>query len=131
MPVIFVEDTQKRDVPKVRRMIRAVNKAVSGTLGLPPNTTWVRYSPGKPEYYGEGETGKVAPDLRPVFVIVRMTDGRDPKQIQKLYGPVSSAIANAFDMFPDFVWMRIEEFHSDKVGQGAHSYTEIRKQKKK
>jgi phenylpyruvate tautomerase PptA (4-oxalocrotonate tautomerase family) len=131
MPVIFVEDTQKRPVPKVRKMIRAVNKAVSETLGLPPNTVWVRYEPGRPEYYGEGADGKVPKDWRPVFVVARMTEGRDAKQVQKLYGPISSAIAKSFDMFPDFVWIRIEEFSSDKVGQGAHSYTEIRKQKKR
>ena len=111
-------------------MIRAVNKAVSGTLGLPPNTVWVRYQPGRPDHYGEGADGKVPKDWRPVFVIVRMTNGRDPKQVQKLYGPMSSAIARAFDMYPDFVWIRIEEFSSDKVGQGAQSYTEIRKRKK-
>ena len=131
MPVIFVEDTQSRPVPKVRKMIRAVTQAVSGALELPPNTVWVRYSPGRPDLYGEGADGKVPVDGRPVFVFVRMTEGRDPKRIQKLYGPVSSAIAKAFDMFPDFVWIRMEEFHPDKVGQGAKSYTEIRKQRKR
>ena len=131
MPVIFVEDTQSRPVPKVRKMIRAVNKAVSTVLGLTPNTVWVRYSPGRPDLYGEGADGKVPVDWRPVFVFVRMTEGRDPRLVHKLYGPLSSAVAKSFDMFPDFVWIRVEEFSSDKVGQGAHSYTEIRKQKKR
>ena len=131
MPVIFVVDTQRRPVLKVRKMMRLVNKAVSDTFGLPPNTVWVRYEEGRADYYGEGPTGNVPKDMRPVFVFVRMTEGRDPKKIQALYAPLSSAIGKAFDMFPDFVWIRIEEFHSDKVGQGAHSYTEIRKQRKR
>src|SRR5262245_49763730 len=131
MPVIFVADTQKRPVPRVRKMIRLVNQAVTEALGLPPNTVWVRYEEGRPEHYGEGPTGHVPKDMRPVFVFVQMTEGRDPKKTQLLYGALSSAIAKAFDMFPDFVWIRLEEFHTDKVGQGAHSYTEIRKQRKR
>jgi phenylpyruvate tautomerase PptA (4-oxalocrotonate tautomerase family) len=131
MPVIFVEDTQKRPVIRVRKMIRLVNKAVSDTMGLPPNTVWVRYEEGRPEHYGEGPTGNVSKDMRPVFVFVRMTEGREAKKVQALYGAISSAIGTAFDMFPDFVWIRVEEFHTDKVGQGAHSYTEIRKQRKR
>jgi phenylpyruvate tautomerase PptA (4-oxalocrotonate tautomerase family) len=129
MPVIFVADTQRRPVARVRRMILAANRAVSGTLGVPPNAVWVRYEPGRPEHYGEGADGKVPKEGRPVFVIVRMTEGRDPQKIQALYGPLSSAIATAFGMEPDFVWIRLEEFSSDKVGQGARSYAEIRKQR--
>lgn len=131
MPVIFVADTQARPADRVRKMIRLVSKAVSDTLGLPPNTCWVRYEPGRPEFYGEGVDRNVPKDQRPVFVFVRMTEGRDPKKTQSLYGAVSSAVGKAFDMFPDFVWIRLEEFHTDKVGQGAHSYTEIRKQRKR
>ena len=131
MPVIFVEDTQTRADTRVRRMIRQVNKAVSETLGLPPNTVWVKYEPGRKAYYGEGQDGSVPKDMRPVFVFVRMTEGRDPKKVQTLYGAVSSAIGKAFDMFPDFVWIRIEEFSSDKVGQGAHTYSELRKKRSK
>jgi len=130
MPVIFVSDTQQRSVKRIRRMIRGVNKAVSETLGVPPNTVWVRYDPGKPEFYGEGAEGRVPKDWRPVFVIVRMTEGRDAKKLQALYRPLSSAVAKAFDMFPDFVWTRIEEFPDDRVGQGPMSYAEIRKKKK-
>jgi phenylpyruvate tautomerase PptA (4-oxalocrotonate tautomerase family) len=131
MPVIFVADTQTRSDVRVRKMIRLVNKAGSAALGLPPNTVWVRYEAGRPEYYGEGPTVNVPKDMRPVFVVARMTEGRAPRKIYRLFRAISSAIAEAFDMFPDFVWVRIEEFHTDKVGQGAHSYTEIRKQKKR
>jgi phenylpyruvate tautomerase PptA (4-oxalocrotonate tautomerase family) len=129
MPVIFVEDTQSRSVPRVRKMIRAVNQAVSGALGLPPNSVWVKYSPGRPDLYGEGADGKVPVDGRPVFVFVRMTEGRDPKLTQKLYAPLSSAVARSFDMLPEYVWVRIEEFPAEKVGQGARSYADLRKKK--
>ena len=107
MPVIFVTDTQARTAARVRKMIRQMTKAVSDTLGLPPNTCWVRYEPGRPEFYGEGVDREVPKDQRPVFVTVKMTEGRDPKKVQGLYGPVSSAVGKAFDMFPDFVWIRI------------------------
>ncbi|HTF55721.1 MAG TPA: hypothetical protein VK661_00505 [Planctomycetota bacterium] len=131
MPVIFVSDTQRRAVARVRRMIRGVNQAVSETLEVPPNTVWVRYDPGAPELYGEGTAGRVPKEGRPVFVFVRMTEGRDAKRLQGLYRAISGAVAKAFDMFPDFVWTRIEEFPPDRVGQGAQSYAEIRKQKKR
>ena len=131
MPVLFVSDTQRRAVTRVRRMIRGVSQAVSEALGVPPNTVWVRYDPGAPELYGEGSEGRVPREGRPVFVIVRMTEGRDSKKLQGLYRAISGAVAKAFDMFPDFVWTRIEEFPADRVGQGAMSYAEMRKQKKK
>jgi hypothetical protein len=90
----------------------------------------VKYSPGRPDLYGEGADGKVPVDWRPVFVFLRMTEGRDPKRVQKPTGPCHPRCEGVRHV-PDFVWMRIEEFHPDKVGQGAHSYTEIRKQRKK
>ena len=129
MPVLFVSDTQKRPVTRVRRMLRAVNAAVSGTLELSPSAVWVRYEPGSPDHYGEA--GPVPRDGRPVFVIVRMVEGRDPRKVHRLFGAISSAIAGAFGMDAGFVWMRIEEFHTDKVGQGAHSYTELRKKRRR
>lgn len=128
MPVLFVADTQKRPVSRVRRMLRSVNAAVSETLELSPNSVWVRYEPGSPDHYGEGKP--VPRGGRPVFVIVRLVEGRDPKKLRRLFGAISSAVADAFKMDAGFVWMRLEEFHTDKVGQGAHSYTELRKKKR-
>jgi phenylpyruvate tautomerase PptA (4-oxalocrotonate tautomerase family) len=129
MPVLFVADTQKRSVTLVRRMIRDVNAAVSETIEVPLTAVWTRYEPGNPAHYGEGQESLTVEGL-PVLVIVRMVEGRDPKKLQRLFGAVSSAIAGAFDMNPEHVWMRLEEFHTDKVGQGARSYTEIRKKKR-
>ena len=128
MPVLFVADTQKRPVARVRRMLRAVNKAVSETIDASPGAVWVRYEPGSPDHYGEGKP--VPRAGRPVFVIVRLVEGRDPKKLERLFGAISSAIAGAFGMDAGFVWMRLEEFHTDKVGQGSLSYTELRKKKR-
>src|SRR5688572_33270001 len=87
MPVLFVSDTQKRPATRVRRMLRAVNAAVSGTLELSPNAVWVRYEPGSPDHYGEA--GPVPRDGRPVFVIVRMVEGRDTRKVPRLCGAIS------------------------------------------
>jgi len=131
MPVVFVVDTQTRSKNRVRRMLDAANRAISQSLDLPRNSVWVRYDPGKPEYYWEGDTGQVPPQGRPVFVIVRLREGRDPKKIKKLYPALSRAVAHAFDMDPNFVWIRLEEMNPKLVGQGAYSYAELMKRKKK
>ena len=125
MPVVFVVDTQTRTKPRVRRMLEAANRAICRTLDV----VWVRYDPGKPGHYWEGESGDVPAQGRPVFVFVRMLRGRDPKKIRRMFGELSSAVAGALGMMPEYVWTRVEEMDPEQVAQGSQTYAEFRKQK--
>ena len=129
MPVVFVVDTQTHTKVRVRRMLEAANRAVSSALDVPRNSVWVRYDPGKPGNYWEGETGDVPEQGRPVFVFVKMLKGRDPKKIKSMFGKLSSAVGGALGIIPEYVWMRVEEMDADRVGQGAQSYAELRRKK--
>ena len=126
MPVVFVHDTQTRTKDRVRRMLEAANRAVSRALDLPRNTVWVRYDPGKPGYYWEGEKGEVPTQSRPVFVLIRMLRGRPREKIRPMFAELSTAIAGALNMLPDYVWMRVEELDPELVAQGARTYAELR-----
>lgn len=121
MPVVFVFDTHRRTPKSVRAMLKSVNSAVAGAVGCPKGSVWVRYQPGAPGHYWEGESGK--PEGRQVFAIVQLVEGRT---IQPLFGAVSGAVAAAFKMDPFHVWTRVIEFPLDHVGQGAKSYKELR-----
>ncbi len=129
MPIVFVTDTQSQPKVRVRKMLQSVNQAVSETLGVSPNVVWVRYEPGNPDYYWEGEDGKVEKEERPLFVSVRLTQGRDPEKLQKLFPVISSAIGEAFQTESDSVWIRVEEMDPDHAGQGPNTYSELRKKK--
>ena len=129
MPIVFVTDTQKQSDPLVRKMLKSVNKVVSDTLDVSPSVVWVRYEPGSPDYYWEGEDGVVGEEDRPLFVSVRLTEGRDPEKLEKLFPAISSAIGTIFEVEPDAVWIRVEEMDPDHAGQGPNTYSELRKKK--
>jgi len=127
MPILFVKDTQPHPKNRVRKMLQAVNRAVCDTLGLSPNSVWVRYEAGRPDDYWEGESGRVPKEGRPVFVLIQLVEGR--KEPERLFAAVSSAIGKAFGMDPFLVWMRLIQFPLESVGQGDKSYAELRKKK--
>jgi phenylpyruvate tautomerase PptA (4-oxalocrotonate tautomerase family) len=129
MPIVFVTDTQTQPETRVREMLKSVNQAVSGTLGVSPGVVWVRYDPGNPDFYWEGEDGKVPGNELPVFVSVRLTQGRDREKLRQLFPAVSSAIGEAFQMEAEAVWIRLEEMDPDHAGQGPDTYTDLRKKK--
>jgi len=108
-------------------MLSAVNRAVCEAVGLPPGNVWVRYEPGSPEHYWEGISGTA--EGQNVLVFVNLVQGRSEDQVHALFGAISSAVAQSFGIEPEYVWIRIEEFPLNRVGQGARSYEEIRKQK--
>lgn len=121
MPVVFVFDTHKRPARSVRAMLQSVNVAIAEAVGCPQSSVWIRYQPGAPEDYWEGESG--APEGEQVFAVVQLVEGR---KIHPLFGAVSGAIGKAFKIDPQYVWTRIVEFPLDHVGQGDKSYQELR-----
>lgn len=127
MPILLIHDTHPRPRGRVRKMLQAVHKAVVEALEAPPGAIWVRYQPGTPENYWEGERGK--PEGRQVLVFANLAEGRPYEKVRRLFGAVSSAIGRVFEMDPMYVWLRIDEFPLEKVGQGDKSYAELRAKK--
>ncbi len=129
MPIVLVTDTQSQSKSLVQKMLKSVNKVVSETLDVSSSVVWVRYEPGNPDFYWEGEDGAIGKEEQPLFVSIRLTEGRDPERLQKLFPAVSSAIGAVFDVEPDAVWIRLEEMNPDHAGQGPNTYSDLRNKK--
>ncbi|MBI2900504.1 MAG: hypothetical protein HYY17_09980 [Planctomycetes bacterium] len=127
MPLVLIRDTHPRPRAKIRAALRATHHAIAAALEVPPGSVWLRYEPGKPDHYWEGETGES--EGKPVLVFVTLARGRPERKVRPLFGAISSAIAGAFALDPMNVWVRIDEVSPERVGQGASSYAELRKRR--
>lgn len=129
VPIIFVQDTQSATKPRVRRMLEEVSRSVGRVLDVPRRAIMVRYEPGKPANYWEGEDGKPPAQGRRVFVLIKITTGKDPKRVGELFGEIASTVAGSLNILPEAVWTQVEEMDPGRAGYGGLTYEERRKRK--
>lgn len=126
MPVVEIRANREYPKARVRAAIGAACRAVAKAVGCKPGQVWIRWQPGKPEHYWEGEGKRIKPRAVPLLVFVHMAKGRPREMLAAVQRGLTEALAVRLGVAPDAVWIRIEELDLTHVAQGGVSYAQLR-----